>query len=278
MKFGIFVHPKRPKIRVTDVLKVVRSAGLSYSKSEPDVAIVAGGDGTFGYYGRTLSIPMLFVGVKERNILGSKARLAEIFYDNLGKALKDIETGKYRIDEERMLSVNCNGNKADILTDVYLERGIFAGCLRYAISVENKKGLKHSASKACFIEYAIGNGVIVSTPFGSAGYYSYPDRIKVGRRGNRSINRFGTNRIGICHILPLFLVREKNGRKQMTHRACYTVPSQSIIKITLMRDANARLYGTTNGSKGIAIGITDEVIITQSNKTAQIIRLKSSYR
>lgn len=272
MKFGIFVHPKRPKIRVTDVLKVVRSAGLSYSKSEPDVAIVVGGDGTFGYYGRTLPIPMLFVGVKEHNILGSKARLAEIFYDNLGKALKDIEAGKYRIDEERMLSVNCNGNKSNILTDVYLERGIFAGCLRYAVSIENKKRSKDSASKACFIEYAIGNGVIVSTPFGSAGYYSYPDRIKVSQ-GNRSINRFGTNRIGICHILPLFLVREKNGRKQMTHRACYTVPSQSIIKIKLMRDVNARLYGTTS-SKGIAIGITDKVIITHSNKTAQIIRLK----
>lgn len=277
MKFGIFVHPKRPKIRVTDVLKAVRSVGLSYSKGEPDVAIVVGGDGTFGYYGRTLSIPMLFVGVKEHNILGSKARLAEIFYDNLGKALKDIETGKYRVDEEKMLSVNCNGNKSDILTDVYLERGIFAGCLRYAISVENKKRLKDSASKACFIEYAIGSGVIVSTPFGSTGYYSYPDRIKVGSRGNRSINRFDTNRIGICHILPLFLVREKNGRKQMIHRAWYTVPSQSIIKIKLMRDANARLYGTTS-SKGITIGITDKVIITQSNKTAQIIRLKSSYR
>ena len=273
MKFGIFVHPKRPKRRVADILKVIRSAGVSYSKSEPDLAIVVGGDGTFGYYGRTLSIPMLFVGVKEHNILGSKARLAEIFYNNLGKALKDIETGKYRIDEERMLSVNCNGNKADILTNVYLERGIFAGCLRYAISVENKKRSKDSALKACFTEYAIGNGVIVSTPFGSTGYYSYPDR-KVGSRGNRSINRFGSNRIGICHILPLFLVREKNGRKQMTDRVRYTVPSQSIIKINLMRDANARLYGTTNGPKGIAIGITYKVIITQSSKTAQIIRLK----
>lgn len=278
MKFGIFVHPTRPKMPLADILKVVRSAGLSYSKSEPDVAIVVGGDGTFGYYGRTLSIPMLFVGVKERNILGSKARRAEIFYDNLGKALKDIETGKYRIDEERMLSVNCNGNKADILTDVYLERGIFAGCLRYAISVEDKTRSRDSASKTCFTEYAIGNGVIVSTPFGSGGYYSYADRMKVGSWSNRSIKLFGANRIGICHILPLFLVRVRNGRKQMTDRARYTVPSQSVIKINLMREADARLYGTTKSSKGIPIGISDKVIITQSNKTAQIIRLKSSYR
>jgi hypothetical protein len=32
-----------------------------------------------------------------------------------------------------------------------------------------------------FTEYAIGKGVIISTLFGSGGYYSYPQRIKQGK-------------------------------------------------------------------------------------------------
>jgi NAD+ kinase len=277
MKFGIFVHPKRPKACIVDILKVIRSAGVSYSKSDPDIAIIVGGDGTFGYYGRTLTIPMLFVGVKDPGVLGSKSRLAEIFVDHLAKALTDIEAGRYCVDKEKMLSVRCNGYKSDVLTDVYLERGIFAGSLRYAISVESKTRLKNSKPKVRFTDYAIANGVIVSTSFGSAGYYSYPDRIKANDWSSRKISRFSDDKIGICHILPSFLVRKRNGRKKLTS-INYTVPAQSIIKITLMRDVNARLYGITKHSRGIAVGTADKVTISQSNRTVKIIRLKSNYQ
>jgi len=54
-----------------------------------------GGDGTFGYYGRILAVSMLFVGVKENDMLGSKARLAEPTYDRLDKTLQDINVGSY---------------------------------------------------------------------------------------------------------------------------------------------------------------------------------------
>jgi NAD+ kinase len=246
---------------IKDIMKVLRSARVSYSKREPDIAIVVGGDGAFGYYGRTLSIPMLFVGVKDPNILGSKSVLAEIYFDHLRKVLHDIETGKYRIDERRMLSVKYKGNVANVLTDVYLERGISAGCLRYTVSVKRSKFL--------FTDYAIGNGVIVSTSFGSAGYYSYPDRMK----NNKNVNRFADDKIGICHIIPSFLLRGRGERKERASIR-YSVPSKSIIKIRLMREADARLYGTTKGSKGVVINVDDEVTVTQSNKTAKIIRLK----
>jgi NAD kinase len=180
LKFGIFVHPKGPKKPIKKILKVVRSAGISsYSGIHPDIAIVVGGDGTFSYYGRTLSIPMLFVGVNEKDILGSKARLAHIFFDDLAKSLVAIKEGRYIIDERRMFSLNygTNGSK-DILTDVYLERGIFSGCIRYAVSVYAIDKFKCSTNEK-FTDYAIGNGVIISTSFGSGGYYSYPDRIKL---------------------------------------------------------------------------------------------------
>jgi NAD+ kinase len=287
LKFRVFVHPKRPKIPPKEILKVIRSAGISpYSGRHPDIAIVVGGDGTFSYYGRTLSIPMLFVGAKEQHILGSKARLAHIFFDDLAKSLVAIKEGRYFIDERRMFSLNYGmGGPKDILTDAYLERGIFSGCIRYAVSVYAIDKLNHS-TKESFTDYAIGNGVIISTSFGSGGYYSYPDRIKscnkINNNNNTIINKFKDNRIGICHILPTFLIRqqtekERNSNKryhqQIMNGVQYTIPFQSTIKIHLLRDANVRVYGTTVGSNGEAVGVNDEIIVEPSNRTAKIIQL-----
>ena len=51
-------------------------ANIPYSEKDPDIGIVIGKDGTFGYYGRILRIPMLFVGINDPNILGNKAKPA----------------------------------------------------------------------------------------------------------------------------------------------------------------------------------------------------------
>ena len=77
-----------------------------------------GGDGTFGYYGRILSVPLLFVGVHDLDILGSKARLAHIYFEDLAKSLMDIQRSKFSIDERRMLSVGYGKTKPkEILTE-----------------------------------------------------------------------------------------------------------------------------------------------------------------
>ena len=109
MKFGIFVHPKRPKISVQQTATHLQSAGFLCSPNEPGVVVVVGGDGTFGYYGRILAVSMLFVGVKENDIFGGKARLPETTYDRLDKALHDIDAGRYWVLAKRMLSVNIDG-------------------------------------------------------------------------------------------------------------------------------------------------------------------------
>ena len=269
MKFGIFVHPKRPKASVEQVAGKLQSAGLLYSPSAPGVAIIVGGDGTFGYYGRILTVPMLFVGVKESDILGSRARLAETMYDCLDKALHDIDTGKYWIIKKRMLSVNFGDQNSDVLTDVYLERGEYAGCIRYTIEVN-----KGSSS---FKEYSIGNGVIVSTSYGSGGYFSYPNRLKEKELGlNSNFMRFSDNSLGICHIIPTYLIREKrNGNRRLTSKIRYTVPIDCQIQIKLVRDSNVRLYGTTDDSKGKQVTLNDNIKISVSKRIARIIKLKA---
>jgi NAD+ kinase len=247
----------------------LQSAGFLSSPNEPDVAIVVGGDGTFGYYGRILAVPILFVGVKENDILGSKARLAETTYDRLDKALHDIDACRYRVIEKRMLSVNFGGQHSDVLTDVYLERGEFAGCIRYLIQVNNNG---HSS----FNEYAIANGVIVSTSFGSGGYFSYPNRLKSKEWDQTSsIRQFSDNRMGICHIIPTYLIRERNGERHLTNKIQYTVPIDYRIQIRLVRNADVRLYGTTDDSKGKKIFFNDTISISASKHTAKIIKLKA---
>jgi NAD+ kinase len=267
LKFGIFVHPKRPKVPADRILKHIKSAGIPYSQEDPEVAIVVGGDGTFGYYGRTLSIPLLFVGVKEAGIVGSRARLAEIYFDDLVRALRNIEADRYSVVERRMLSARLK-HSVDVLTDVYLERGKFAGCLRYALTARPSGKSKFSP----FSDYAIGNGVIISTSFGAGGYFSYPDRLPSGRTGHAV---FADDRIGICHIIPTYLIRKRKGISSLSDKIRYTVPLHSTIQIRLLRDANARLYGTTIHSKGVPVRMGDTITVTTAKRTAKIIKLRN---
>ena len=265
-KFGIFVHPKRPKIPVDKILRRLRSAGASHSQENPDLAIVVGGDGTFAYYGRTLSMPLLFVGVKETGIIGSRAKLAEILYEDLDRAIQDIESGRYSVLERKMLSVRLNEHSEDVLTDVYVERGRFAGCLRYRVSARPLLGHEFVP----FNDYAIGNGVVVSTSFGSGGYYSYPDRLGSGKKARKSPADFSDDRIGICHIIPAYLVRRDGPSPNIR----YTLPP-AVIKISLMRDARARLYGTTLHSKGVSVRMGDTITVSPAKRHGNIIKLRS---
>lgn len=271
MKFGIFVHPRRPKVPAEKIIHRIRSAGFPHTQKNPDVGIVVGGDGTFGYYGRTLTIPLLFVGVKQSGLVGSRARLAEIYYNDLVSALHHIENGRYAVKERKMISAALNGHHVEVLTDVYLERGRYAGCLRYETKI---KPSGHGKSLP-FSDYAIGNGVIISSSFGAGGYFSYPDRLLASKKLGMPRADFADDRIGICHIIPTYMVRKRNGVTHESHKIRYTVPPCSNIEIRLLRDAKARLYGTTLQSKGIPVRFGDTITVTSSKLRAKIIKLRN---
>jgi NAD+ kinase len=168
----------------------------------------------------------------------------------------------------------------EILTDIYLERGISAGCIRYSVSIDSKQKLK-SLTMQKFTDYAIGSGVIISTSFGSAGYYNYLDRIKLNKlEGNKYMKGFEDNRVGICHIIPSFLIHESNEKNHRMYNwyIQYTVPIESIIKVWLVRRADARLYGTAYHSKGVTVDVNSHITICHSNRTAKIIKLNTQAR
>ena len=148
MYYRIYVHPIRPKIPGDHIKNILKDLRVCLSSNKPDIAIVVGGDGTFGYYGRILNIPMLFVGLKDPNVLGSKARLAELFLEDLPRTITQIERGRYRVERRRLINVRINRISKTAFTDLYLERGNFGGCMRYLVTVNRgKKGQQMRISK-----------------------------------------------------------------------------------------------------------------------------------
>ena len=274
MKYRIYVHRSRPKVTPKEITKIFKDIGISPSSRDPDIAIIVGGDGTFGYFDRKLEIPMIFVGVMDPNPIGSRASLAEIFLDQLRHGITKIEEGKYNIEKRGLISVDCSGRSEDVFTDVYLERGNFGGCLRYSVSVNTRKN-KHN--EFGFTDYAIGNGVIICTATGSSGYYSYPQRI-MSRAIPSHKSQFTNNKLGICHITPYSLSRVKKGNKFSKYRKLevqYTIPLQSVIELNLLRPGKALLYGLSQDSTGIKICKDDTISIQSSSRIARVIKLKS---
>ncbi|MGN6624093.1 MAG: hypothetical protein ACTHKK_08125 [Candidatus Nitrosocosmicus sp.] len=285
MKLGVFVHPKRPKISKKEIETIVKSCDIQIadSISDIDIALVVGGDGTFSYYGRNLSIPLLFIGVNEPDILGSKSVLAETTIDDIDKVLSYLKKGLYKIIKRKMISVKYNTfEPVDVLTDIYVERGIFAGCIRYTVSVAKNKIketeveniINNNNKTVDFIDFVIGNGVIISTAFGSTGYYSYRDKICNTTKIVSEL--FDDDNLGVCHILPTFAVRKKTKlKKEKTIKQIrYTVPFQSTININVMRDADVRLYGTVDSSTGVTVNTNIPIIITPSKRMAEIVHLE----
>jgi hypothetical protein len=273
MKYRIYLHRSRPKVPAKDITKVLKDMGINTSSKNPDIAIIVGGDGTFGYFGRKLEIPMLFVGIRDPNPIGSKASLAELFFDELHHGNSKIEAGCYYVENRRLLSIDYCGRCEDIFTDVYLERGNFGGCLRYIVSI-NTRNWKQN--KIGFTDYAIGNGVIISTATGSSGYYSYPQRIGPGATPAHRA-QFTNNKLGICHITPYSLLRVKNGHRLSKYSKAevqYTIPLQSEIKLNILRPSNALLYGLSQDSRGIRICKDDTISIKPAPRTAKVIKIK----
>jgi NAD+ kinase len=262
----ILVDPDKPKVDVRDIAPLFEAAGIAVTESRPDLAIVVGGDGVFSYYGRIKSIPLLFVGVRSRAATGSKAYLAETYLEGLEDALREIREGRFGVTEYRRLEVLIDGRKlGEIFTDVSLEKGADSNALRYRLTA---KGREFS-----FTEFVIANGVAVCTRAGSTGYYSYLDKVRLGDWLEPARSTvIPEDEIGVCHIVPTYSSREDTS----VHPLRYTLPWGSQVRIQLMREGDARLFGLTKSRAGIRISAEDVITIRPSPNTTRIIRLTGS--
>ncbi|MDG6938178.1 MAG: NAD(+)/NADH kinase [Nitrososphaerota archaeon] len=262
MKAALLLDGEAPKVAPGELRRIVMKAGIEVGEAKADFGIVVGGDGRFSRYGRTEKIPLLFVGVRSKGAIGSKARLAQTVLDELPEALARIRAGGYEIDEHRRLRV-IKGTRVlgEVFTDVYLQRGAEGSCLRYKLKVSGKG--------AEFEEAAIADGIVVATRAGATGYYSYVDRIGRNVVEPSAFARIGRDEVGICHITPTYTERLGVG----THPLRYTVPWGSKIEISLSREADARLFGVTDSRAGIKVSMGEKVSIAAGKEVTKVMTL-----
>jgi hypothetical protein len=270
LRASILIDPERPKVKRTEVLRMIRDAGIEVTQREPDIGVVVGGDGIFSDYGRLFSIPLLFVGVRSAETTASKGYLAAVHFDRLSEALEAIKRKRYSVVEYRRLQVAINGvARGEVFTDVYLEKGADSNCLRYYLDVKGEDG------GVSFTDSAIANGVIICTSAGSTGYYSYVDKL---RRGDRlepgRYTLIDRNEVGVCHIAPVLTARDEDTGYAPLR---YTVPWGSSFRIRLTRDADARLFGIVRSRKGIRVRAGDHIDVSPSAKTTRVIKLGSGF-
>lgn len=266
MRAAVLLDPERPKVKKVELHKLLKAEGIAVSEDNADFGVVVGGDGIFSYYGRITNLPLLFVAVRSNDTTASKGYFSEVDLNQLPDALKIIQAKNHKIVEYRRLAVSINGpKKGEVFTDVYLEKGADSNCLRYTVEVKG--------GGSTFTDSAIANGVIISTSAGSTGYYSYLDKLRlIDRLDPTAYSRIGEKEIGICHIAPMFTSRE--GMRDAPLR--YTIPRNSNIRIRLMRDADARLFGITKSRKGLRIRVGDYIDVRPSASTTRVIRLSNS--
>jgi len=267
MKATVLVDTERPKVSESEVASILKKSGIEHSTATPAFGVVVGGDGLFSYQGRRLTIPLLFVGTKSRRPTDSKARLAEVYLTGLQVALREVRAGRYTVVRHRRLQVSINRGefKGEIFTDVSLEKGADSNCIRYAVEVRGR-GME-------FTDSAVSNGVVITTAAGSTGYYSYLDKLDRGDRLEpEKYTKIGEDEVGVCHIAPTYTSRDQTKR----HPLRYSVPWGSTFRITLMRDADAHLFGVTQSRKGLRITTKDTVDVGPSKDTTNVIRLASS--
>lgn len=264
MKARLLLDGGTPKVPPSELEALVERAGLQVVENGADFGIVVGGDGRFSRYGRTERLPLLFVGVRAKGASGSKGFLAETTYQELPECLARIESGGYRIDEHSRLGVAKNGvDIGEIFTDVYLQRGREANCLRYRVTAKGKGVAIEDA--------AIADGVVISTGAGATGYFSYPDRVKGDTMDPRAFAKIKEGEVGLCHINPTYTERVGSSK----HPLRYTLPWGTKIELSLFRGADARLYGATDSREGIPVGLGDKISVVPGRGTTKVVTLRS---
>jgi hypothetical protein len=270
LKATILVDSERPKVSESEIIDILRRSGVEHSQTNPSFGVVVGGDGLFSRQGQQLSIPLLFVGTKSRRPTDSKARLAEVYLSGLEAALHEVKARRFTVVKHRRLKVSVIGAEfeGEIFTDVSLEKGADSNCIRYTVQVQGK-GLR-------FTDAAVSNGVVITTSAGSTGYYSYLDKLaRADRLEPEKHTVIGEDEVGVCHIAPTYTSRDNERSK---HPLRYTVPWGCRFRISLMRDADAHLFGVTKSRKGLRISTKDTVDVGPSKDSTNVIKLASASR
>ena len=144
----------RSKEVIPDYKKEIISNGFDYSKENPDIILSLGGDGTYLIAEQIFpSVPKLLVGDPS---ICNKVSLAPF-----NQILKQIKEGKYKIDENMKIDCTFQKNILVAANDVIIRNKDQRQAIRFRVIVDSIP-LRHEH---------IGDGVVISTAWGSSGYF-----------------------------------------------------------------------------------------------------------
>ncbi len=208
-----------------------------------DLLIAFGGDGTILHLARTVAlhrVPVLGIN------LGSLGFMSELELNELDR-LRDLKDWNFTVESRMMLDVSVVRGGRTVyntiaLNDAVISKGSIARVVRLNIFTEEG-----------FLTRVGGDGVVLATPTGSTGYSM--------AAGGPIVEPTARNLL-ITPICP-----------HSTRSSCYVLSPEHRITVEAM-DANRKfVYLSSDGGKAFSLKNGDQIRVSQSRHTTQLVRL-----
>lgn len=246
MKFSV-VSLKNTQ-RIAEALDMF---GHVIDNNKPDFVITYGGDGTVLYSERKYpGIPKITIRA------GSVGFKCAYSIEELEDVLIKIDNGEYKIKEEMKLETTYQGRKYLSLNEVQLHNSSPIKAVRSSVRVNGQT----------LFDNIIGDGIVVSTPFGSAAYFS-----SVG--GKKFDNGIGIALNNPYKYDNYAIVSSFDFISELGSRYVI-VDLNSEIYINVLRDDGLLLFD--NDDKIIKVKCGDEILIKRAKDTAKFVVTEKS--
>jgi len=191
--------------------------GLELDNKKPDIVIALGGDGTF------LFAEQKYPGIPKL-LIKHKSDCEECFKHDFSDILTKLSRGQFEIVEELKLQAVVGKNKLVALNEISVHYKP-PRALRFAVYVNGTQLNKTF----------IGDGVVISTPYGSTGYF-YSITRKYFNKGigiaiNNPVHEFKPVYVNENAIIQVKILREKGVVSADTNKKMINVKTNSEILV-----------------------------------------------
>ena len=227
MKNKIIIFGKKSN----EISKLLKEHGFVVVQKNPDFVVSFGGDGTI------MRSENKYPGISKIILKNSRVCKLCSSLEN-DEVLKKVKSGKYTIESCYKLVAETKNKKLLAMNDITVHNGDPRHAIRYKFAI-NGKWTGHEI---------IGDGIVVSTPLGSTGYY-------------RSItDSFFELGIGLAF---------NNSTEQSDHMV---LKENSKIELEITR--GPAIVFADNQENNITLGVGDIITIKKSEEVTRIVRVK----
>ena len=220
--------------KIKELKKIIEKQGFLFCEENPSLVVCYGGDGMF------LIAERKFPGVLKILLKGSK--LSHKGYSiSLESFLKFYLKKEYGIEEIKKLRANFVGvfeqRRLVAVNDVVIRNSLPTEALRFKIKINGKK----------FGDVFIGDGIVVSTAYGSGGYFS-----SITKKNFKNGIGLALNNIS-------------------TKEECLILKSNSIIEVEILRGPGVLVVDNNRDYINLEKG--DKVIVNETEEIAKRVVL-----